>query len=208
MHQLHAQLHSAAVALVCVPTHTLPALPLPVAPPPQVPSGNVLVLLAHNGPAGLGAAPHSICGCDWLATAGDHGDPDLQTVLGQLQAAGRRVALVLHGHMHHMIKGEAHTVCLCHTQCRHGLPWYVHTSQRDAHALLTLPLVHAQQHCNRKRCSARPSCAQLTVLRAAVAGAASRGRVPPDGSHRPCHWHCVHQCRHSAPCHTSATQRW
>lgn len=68
----------------------------------------MLVLLAHNGPAGLGGAPHSICGCDWLATAGDHGDPDLQAVLVWLQAAGRQVALVLHGHMHHMIKGEGH----------------------------------------------------------------------------------------------------
>lgn len=63
-------------------------------------------MLAHNGPAGLGADPHSICGVDWLPEAGDHGDVDLQLVLQRLQQAGRRVALLLHGHMHHMIKGD------------------------------------------------------------------------------------------------------
>jgi len=63
--------------------------------------------MAHNGPAGLGGQPHSICGVDWLPAAGDHGDPDLQAVLQQLHEAGRDVALVLHGHMHHMIKGES-----------------------------------------------------------------------------------------------------
>ena len=61
--------------------------------------------MAHNGPAGLGGAPHNICGVDWLPEAGDHGDPDLQLVLQELQQQGRGVALVLHGHMHHMIKG-------------------------------------------------------------------------------------------------------
>lgn len=71
----------------------------------QVPHDAVLVIMAHNGPAGLGGQPHSICGVDWLPAAGDHGDPDLQAVLQQLHEAGRDVALVLHGHMHHMIKG-------------------------------------------------------------------------------------------------------
>lgn len=65
----------------------------------------MLVLMGHNGPTGLGSERHAICGCDWLADAGDHGDPDLRMVLQQLQAAGRRVALLLHGHMHHTIKG-------------------------------------------------------------------------------------------------------
>jgi hypothetical protein len=72
----------------------------------QVPAGNVLLLLAHNGPAGLGSEPHSICGVDWRSEAGDWGDPDLAAVLQQLQEQGRRVGLVLHGHMHHMIKGD------------------------------------------------------------------------------------------------------
>lgn len=72
----------------------------------QVPPGNALVLMAHNGPSGLGAERHNICGCDWLKEAGDHGDPDLQLALQQLQQAGRRVALLLHGHMHHTIKGR------------------------------------------------------------------------------------------------------
>lgn len=72
----------------------------------QVPAGNVLLLLAHNGPEGLGSEPHSICGVDWRSEAGDWGDPDLAAVLQQLQEQGSRVSLVLHGHMHHMIKGE------------------------------------------------------------------------------------------------------
>lgn len=73
---------------------------------PQVPAGNVLLLLAHNGPEGLGSEPHSICGVDWKPEAGDWGDPDLAAVLQQLREQGRRVDLILHGHMHHMIKGE------------------------------------------------------------------------------------------------------
>lgn len=74
----------------------------------QVPAGNALIIMAHNGPTGMGGERHSICGCDWLAEAGDHGDPDLQQVLTQLQKAGRQVALLLNGHMHHMIKGGWH----------------------------------------------------------------------------------------------------
>jgi hypothetical protein len=73
--------------------------------PAQVPAGNVLLLLAHNGPEGLGSEPYSICGVDWKPEAGDWGDPDLAAVLQQLREQGMRVDLVLHGHMHHMIKG-------------------------------------------------------------------------------------------------------
>jgi uncharacterized protein (TIGR04168 family) len=77
----------------------------------QVPHGAGLLLLAHNGPLGLGGGAHSICGVDWLAGAGDHGDPDLQLVLQQLAAAGRgaraRPIVVVHGHMHHTLRGAA-----------------------------------------------------------------------------------------------------
>lgn len=71
----------------------------------QVPADNALILMGHNGPAGLGAERHSICGVDWVSGAGDHGDPDLAHVLEQLQGAGRQVALVVFGHMHHTLKG-------------------------------------------------------------------------------------------------------
>lgn len=73
----------------------------------QVPSDNVLILMGHNGPAGLGSERYNICGVDWGQEAGDHGDPDFQVVLQHLQQAGRHVALVLFGHMHHTLRGAA-----------------------------------------------------------------------------------------------------
>lgn len=58
---VHALLHSAALQPL-----TRPALP------------RQQVLVAHNGPTGLGARRHSICGVDWTEPEADHGDPDLQ----------------------------------------------------------------------------------------------------------------------------------
>jgi uncharacterized protein (TIGR04168 family) len=72
----------------------------------NVPPSNSLILMGHNGPAGLGAQRHNICGVDWVREAGDHGDPDLASVLLQLREAGRQVALVVFGHMHHKLRGE------------------------------------------------------------------------------------------------------
>eukprot|EP00878_Enallax_costatus_P015707 GHUV01016458.1.p1 GENE.GHUV01016458.1~~GHUV01016458.1.p1 ORF type:complete len:279 (+),score=61.40 GHUV01016458.1:741-1577(+) len=72
----------------------------------QVPADNTLILMGHNGPAGLGSERYNICGVDWVKEAGDHGDPDLEIVLQQLQQAGRHVALVVFGHMHHTLKGS------------------------------------------------------------------------------------------------------
>ncbi|GAB4815730.1 hypothetical protein N2152v2_002776 [Parachlorella kessleri] len=69
------------------------------------PEGCVRVLAAHNGPAGLGAARHDMCGVDWLAGEGDHGDPDLQAALAALHHQGVPVPLVLFGHMHSTLKG-------------------------------------------------------------------------------------------------------
>lgn len=41
--------------------------------------GLMRVLVAHNGPTGLGARRQDICGVDWMAgQEGDHGDPDLE----------------------------------------------------------------------------------------------------------------------------------
>ena len=36
----------------------------------QVPEDAVLVMVAHNGPAGLGDQPHDICGVDWRSQGG------------------------------------------------------------------------------------------------------------------------------------------
>lgn len=43
---------------------------------------HVQVVVAHNGPAGLGARRHSICGVDWMEPEADFGDPDLQAGWG------------------------------------------------------------------------------------------------------------------------------
>jgi uncharacterized protein (TIGR04168 family) len=72
----------------------------------NVPPSNSLILMGHNGPAGLGAQRHNICGVDWVREAGDHGDPDLASVLLQLREVDRQVALVVFGHMHHKLRGE------------------------------------------------------------------------------------------------------
>ncbi|AQL01596.1 Calcineurin-like metallo-phosphoesterase superfamily protein [Zea mays] len=39
------------------------------------PEGHSVVLLAHNGPTGLGSRMDDICGRDWVPGGGDHGDP-------------------------------------------------------------------------------------------------------------------------------------
>jgi uncharacterized protein (TIGR04168 family) len=65
-----------------------------------------LVLLAHNGPAGLGKSPYSICGVDWRTPAGDHGDMELTRAIAALkQDEACSVPLVLFGHMHSTLKG-------------------------------------------------------------------------------------------------------
>ncbi|KAK9826782.1 hypothetical protein WJX81_008513 [Elliptochloris bilobata] len=69
------------------------------------PPGAPIVLVAHNGPAGLGSAQHNICGVDFSPNEGDHGDDDLTAVLRELAAAGRHVPLVVFGHMHQQLKG-------------------------------------------------------------------------------------------------------
>lgn len=64
-----------------------------------------LVFLAHNGPAGLGAAQTDMWGCDFRPEAGDFGDWDLQQAIEYAQQQGKRVLAVLAGHMHHQVKG-------------------------------------------------------------------------------------------------------
>ena len=36
------------------------------------PAKHAVVVMAHNGPAGLGQQTHDICGQDWLEKAGEH----------------------------------------------------------------------------------------------------------------------------------------
>lgn len=48
--------------------------------------GAALVLIAHNGPSGLGKAKHDICGADFLDAGGDWGDPDLEEALRRVRS--------------------------------------------------------------------------------------------------------------------------
>ena len=64
-----------------------------------------VVVLAHNGPAGLGAAPEDPCGRDFAladtSLPGDWGDEDLRDALASAPAAPQAVCF---GHMHHALK--------------------------------------------------------------------------------------------------------
>uniref|UniRef100_A0ACD5ZTW2 Uncharacterized protein n=1 Tax=Avena sativa TaxID=4498 RepID=A0ACD5ZTW2_AVESA len=65
------------------------------------PEEHSVILLAHNGPTGLGSRMDDICGRDWVAGAGDHGDPDLEQAISDLQSqTGVSIPLVVFGHMH------------------------------------------------------------------------------------------------------------
>lgn len=60
-----------------------------------------LIVLAHNGPAGLGATPDAPFGCDFAPELGDFGDPDLRDAIAHAHRTGHRVRAVVAGHMHH-----------------------------------------------------------------------------------------------------------
>ncbi|GKD61514.1 alpha/beta hydrolases superfamily protein, partial [Tanacetum coccineum] len=65
------------------------------------PKNHSIILLAHNGPTGLGSNMDDICGRDWVRSGGDHGDPDLALAISQLQGDTKHsVPLVVFGHMH------------------------------------------------------------------------------------------------------------
>lgn len=67
-----------------------------------------VIVLSHNGPAGLGGAAHSMWGRDFAEPALDWGDPDLAQALEQARARGtHRVLAVIAGHMHSPIRGGA-----------------------------------------------------------------------------------------------------
>jgi uncharacterized protein (TIGR04168 family) len=63
-----------------------------------------LILVAHNGPTGLGSNRYSPCGVDWQEPEEDFGDPDLGEAIEILAKQNRSPSLVLFGHMHHTLK--------------------------------------------------------------------------------------------------------
>ncbi|KAL7600571.1 hypothetical protein Lser_V15G23844 [Lactuca serriola] len=67
------------------------------------PKDHSIILLAHNGPTGLGSNMNDICGRDWVRGGGDHGDPDLAVAISQLKSSSSTkysIPVVVFGHMH------------------------------------------------------------------------------------------------------------
>ena len=58
------------------------------------------IVVAHQGPAGLGEEAASICGKDWTETAADFGDDDLHDCLASARSVGMPPVLCCFGHMH------------------------------------------------------------------------------------------------------------
>ncbi|CAH8366104.1 unnamed protein product [Eruca vesicaria subsp. sativa] len=70
------------------------------------PEDHFVIILAHNGPTGLGSQAEDICGRDWSDQGGDQGDPDLEQALRQLKETTElSVPLVVFGHMHKELDG-------------------------------------------------------------------------------------------------------
>lgn len=67
--------------------------------------GSRLLILAHNGPAGLGSNRDDLFGADFKAEAGDHGDRDLTEAISQMKQKGCHISAVIAGHMHHALRG-------------------------------------------------------------------------------------------------------
>jgi uncharacterized protein (TIGR04168 family) len=62
-----------------------------------------IVILAHNGPIGLGEETHDIFGKDFGKPGGDWGDRDLALAIQRIEGFGLRVRAVIAGHMHHRL---------------------------------------------------------------------------------------------------------
>ena len=74
-----------------------------------------IVLVAHNGPRGLGSRPGDIYGKDFGKPGGDWGDLDLRIAIRELKSLGYRIPLVVAGHMHHQLsypRGELRRRCV------------------------------------------------------------------------------------------------
>lgn len=65
-----------------------------------------ILVLAHNGPAGLGERPEDIWGCDFRTEGGDFGDSDLRDALDYARSRGKPVLGVVAGHMHRQLRGQ------------------------------------------------------------------------------------------------------
>ena len=91
----------------------------------ESPEDHQVVLLAHNGPHGLGSEPNSICGKDWPSkkhpAGGDWGDMDTESALHE---CNRSVPLVVFGHMHEGLTDGSRRTLLVRT---HG-PTYVNAA--------------------------------------------------------------------------------
>ena len=69
------------------------------------------IVVAHQGPAGLGEEAASICGKDWMQPYSDFGDDDLRDSLASARSVG--IPLVCFGHMHAPLRhgGRRRMVC-------------------------------------------------------------------------------------------------
>jgi uncharacterized protein (TIGR04168 family) len=81
-----------------------------------------LLLLGHNGPAGLGAEPFAPFGRDWRAEGGDHGDPVFSRILEHAAALGKEVVLAAAGHMHDRLSHRAGRRDRDAVRCFAGIP--------------------------------------------------------------------------------------
>ena len=62
-----------------------------------------IVIVAHNGPMGLGAETSDMFGKDFGKPGGDWGDRDLALAIQRIEGFGMRVRAVIAGHMHHKL---------------------------------------------------------------------------------------------------------
>ena len=72
----------------------------------SVPSKRPYIILAHNGPAGLGEEHTDLFGCDFKQQGGDWGDSDLAEAIDK---AAKKPLAVIAGHMHHRLKKSRKT---------------------------------------------------------------------------------------------------
>ena len=69
------------------------------------------IVVAHQGPAGLGEEAASICGKDWMQPYSDFGDDDLRDSLASARSVG--IPLVCFGHMHAPLRHGGRRLMVC-----------------------------------------------------------------------------------------------
>ncbi|MDF3818500.1 metallophosphoesterase [Leptospira sp. 96542] len=74
-----------------------------------------IFILSHNGPFGLGAEPKSMYGADFKKSGGDWGDLDLQEAIKFAKQIGKKVPVVMSGHMHHKVSKKKERETLQYT---------------------------------------------------------------------------------------------